>query len=93
MQRPELQARTSAIRVSILTRPVGRMQPDQPEGGRKILEVSILTRPVGRMQPDQPEGGRKILEVSILTRPVGRMQRAGQLSHCILLLFQSSPGP
>ena len=93
MQRPELQARTSAIRVSILTRPVGRMQPDQPEGGRKILEVSILTRPVGRMQPDQPEGGRKILEVSILTRPVGRMQREVYDLRALHIEFQSSPGP
>ena len=42
------------IKVSILTRPEGRMQFGKPGNARaRHLDVSILTRPEGRMQCPQ----------------------------------------
>ena len=62
-------------RVSILTRPEGRVQPSV---GANVYEtaavVSILTRPEGRVQP-MVKGQLKLARrVSILTRPEGRVQ-------------------
>ena len=63
-------------RVSILTRPEGRVQPGRWRqhlyGERR---VSILTRPEGRVQPAVAAVPcRRRVHVSILTRPSGRVQ-------------------
>ena len=69
------------IRVSILTRPVSRVQQWDgyvaDQGGRR---VSILTRPVSRVQRFVDRGnGFWHFDVSILTRPVSRVQPSGSL--------------
>ena len=65
------------IKVSILTRPVGRVQPLNPIAKQYRLGiVSILTRPVGRVQPYIEVIVDEYQSVSILTRPVGRVQLA-----------------
>ena len=60
--------------VSILTRPVGRVQRRHPSGLVVVVAVSILTRPVGRVQREAGQARTVAHPVSILTRPVGRVQ-------------------
>ena len=61
--------------VSILTRPVGRVQQSSSSNHHPTYRVSILTRPVGRVQLVQRRPSRGgLVSVSILTRPVGRVQ-------------------
>jgi len=62
------------MRVSILTRPEGRVQRSKLPCCAGRRDVSILTRPEGRVQrAGRGEGGGKMI-VSILTRPEGRVQ-------------------
>ena len=64
------------VRVSILTRPEGRVQLATSAHLARLLEaVSILTRPEGRVQPDGAPYASSALAVSILTRPEGRVQQ------------------
>ena len=63
--------------VSILTRPLGRMQLGWVQAILRWEQVSILTRPLGRMQLLDPSGVAVRGQVSILTRPLGRMQPVG----------------
>ena len=63
------------IRVSILTRPEGRVQPETLRGkAQSVFYVSILTRPEGRVQHPFGQLGFRTATVSILTRPEGRVQ-------------------
>ena len=63
------------LRVSILTRPGGRVQRNYyPDTGIDETDVSILTRPGGRVQRDIGQDSRCTHTVSILTRPGGRVQ-------------------
>ena len=59
--------------VSILIRPLGRMQPHR-EVNRMVILVSILIRPKGRMQQGSDYQTGDVYLVSILIRPKGRMQ-------------------
>ena len=81
--------------VSILTRPVGRVQPCLPDvPALGPLAVSILTRPVGRVQPS----ATSITTLGRLTRfnphpargPSATRDRGRNLDRH---WFQSSPGP
>ena len=66
-----------AERVSILTRPYGRMLCRSVGGGDYISDaVSILTRPYGRMLLASSFAFLLRCGVSILTRPYGRMLSA-----------------
>ena len=67
---------SASNRVSILTRPEGRVQPAEAiQIYRRAIEVSILTRPEGRVQRVHLTGGLDVADaVSILTRPEGRVQ-------------------
>ena len=80
-------------RVSILTRPVGRVQHNADLGHRQHVPVSILTRPVGRVQ--QPQGGlyAGLPMVSILTRPVGRVQQSVVVLVAAQVLVSILPRP
>ena len=64
-----------ASRVSILTRPGGRVQLNADKFAPKFHGVSILTRPGGRVQLDLRVDPDDAVSVSILTRPGGRVQR------------------
>ena len=81
------------VDVSILTRPVGRVQLAGSSNFQLNIHVSILTRPVGRVQPVAGGAVVRSTVVSILTRPVGRVQHVGQGHRQHPHLFQSSPGP
>ena len=70
--KPELQR----VKVSILTRPGGRVQRGTAGAADTALRVSILTRPGGRVQLVDEAGEIGNLIVSILTRPGGRVQPA-----------------
>ena len=72
----ELVLQPGGVQVSILTRPVGRVQLVPVNTGRRATRtVSILTRPVGRVQRQLIQRGHAGQHgVSILTRPVGRVQ-------------------
>ena len=81
--------------VSILTRPVGRVQHSLISQTSQVIHlVSILTRPVGRVQHwCTQRGHQRHQHVSILTRPVGRVQLPCCRLSLVGSLFQSSPGP
>ena len=75
MQRWEMTTPHIASRVSILTRPGGRVQLNADKFAPKFHGVSILTRPGGRVQLDLRVDPDDAVSVSILTRPGGRVQR------------------
>ena len=62
-------------KVSILTRPEGRVQLPVWTPSTTGIAVSILTRPEGRVQPLRQVAACVLERVSILTRPEGRVQR------------------
>ena len=85
--------RSHRWRVSILTRPEGRMQSSATSPMVMIIEVSILTRPEGRMQLGILH--RQLVSaqnVSILTRPEGRMQ-SGRPRTCLGPRMGFNPHP
>ena len=61
-------------RVSILTRPEGRVQLAVYFPALSPALVSILTRPEGRVQHFHKKSYSRLFSVSILTRPEGRVQ-------------------
>ena len=73
------------IRVSILTRPEGRVLRRRGHLRIDIIIVSILTRPEGRMLDAEPRGGPHGQQVSILTRPEGRVLRILDSSGMIFI--------
>ena len=80
-------------RVSILTRPGGRVQPVLVDCHTREAIVSILTRPGGRVQRlGSPRVGQSGF-VSILTRPGGRVQLRSAWNWNRFQKFQSSPVP
>ena len=82
-------------RVSILTRPEGRVpRLPVPLGVSRAILVSILTRPEGRVPLGSALDAQVDAVVSILTRPEGRVPLA--MSRFVVTgypLFQSSPDP
>ena len=79
-------------RVSILTRPSGRVQVGADRPNRRFSKVSILTRPSGRVQARGEGRIGWTFQVSILTRPSGRVQAALRSLYAPPVKFQSSPG-
>jgi len=63
------------LRLSILTRPEGRVQREVRNSLEGCPWVSILTRPEGRVQREVRNSLEGCPWVSILTRPEGRVQR------------------
>ena len=81
-------------RVSILTRPEGRVQLVAPAVWLPPTTVSILTRPEGRVQLSPTNPSCAPMLVSILTRPEGRVQPTpGAHPPGCSDRFQSSPVP
>jgi len=74
------------VKVSILTRPEGRVQRFPELRMAQAVDVSILTRPEGRVQPAIISSHRVAGPVSILTRPEGRVQ------HVCALRAITAPG-
>jgi len=85
-----------AEQVSILTGPVGPVQPLAYSVYAVGIAVSILTGPVGPVQLcAQYDSARLRRRVSILTGPVGPVQRhiSVWIDSARRLPFQSSPVP
>ncbi len=80
-------------KVSILTRPEGRVLPAILFPRLGYLFVSILTRPEGRVLQGHNQSMGRTPRVSILTRPEGRVLHSGGFGAKGLVLFQSSPDP
>jgi len=80
-------------RVSILTRPEGRVLRRGEGRGRSRRSVSILTRPEGRVLQTGCYVHNADLQVSILTRPEGRVLRSPPQGTFTNNVFQSSPDP
>ncbi len=90
--RPLVQSLSQA-RVSILTRPEGRVLRLLARQRPRVVPVSILTRPEGRVLLPLTDDYLLAVEVSILTRPEGRVLRSAHVSATRSGVFQSSPGP
>lgn len=78
-------------RVSIPTRPRGRVLRPLETDSRDHRRVSILTCPYGRVQPTYPHADRTVQGVSILTRLYRRVLPASNSRIAARSSFQSSP--
>jgi len=67
--------------VSILTRPEGRVQPEQGNRGNRIAHVSILTRPEGRVQLAELAGRSSCTAWSFNPHPSRRTGATELVAH------------